>query len=102
MPIEKLLKMNVFRFVNMSSSLLEKIIQAVREKQGFDFAYWVRSGQAGDQFVRIYQGEFGDDNTIAINNAKNLGYAFAAFIYYSEELPLKDYIVFLTNIVTKQ
>jgi hypothetical protein len=83
------------------SVILEKIKGLVQKNQGFNFSYWV-SKEALSEIVSVYKSVLGSDCVLNENNAKNLAWAFMAFVYYNEDLLVSDYNVFLTNIIDKQ
>jgi hypothetical protein len=86
----------------MSKQRVNELIEAlIKSKKGYGFDHWARNLSTPD-IVHVYTSVYGSEDTIQMNNAKNLAYAFSAYATYSEENSEIDYVVFLRHIIDLQ
>ena len=76
---------------------IEKLISA---NYGYKFNNWVKTTAETD-FVNLFITYYGQLD-VQINNAKNLAYALESYVRYTDDLSIRDYMVFVKAILEKQ
>jgi len=81
-------------------SLTAKIDTMLRSLKPIDFSDWIKNDSV-KEIVSLYESQFGKSDIVE-NNAKNLVYALRAYHKYTDDCAIRDYVVFLEDIMIEQ
>jgi hypothetical protein len=81
-------------------SLSVKIDTMIRQLKPIDFTDWINTDSL-KYIVALYESELGKSE-IVTNNAKNLVYSLRAYHKYTNDNTIRDYIVFMEDIIENQ
>jgi len=82
-------------------SVSEQIELLIRNNYGVGFVRWLNSDAEKD-FIRIYNSVGGESISIETCNARNLALALRAYEHFSNDLFVKDFVVFARHIIEGQ
>ena len=81
--------------------IVEGIEKLINANYGYKFSNWLKT-KAESEFVNLFITYYGELDIIQINNARNLAYSLESYKNYTEDLSIRDYMVFMKTILEKQ